>query len=63
MQHPLFEMDGEGHLKDIIRPVLKEAEDYKEYIFSTQNLFHLFAPTSGLVFKRDILSQFHYTKE
>ncbi|KIL49931.1 glycosyltransferase [Jeotgalibacillus soli] len=57
LQHPLIEMNGVGQLADRIIPVFKKVDDYKEYIFSSQNLFHLFVPTSGLVFKREILGE------
>lgn len=57
IQHPMYEMDGDGHVKDVVRPVLKRVDDYKNYIQSTNSLFHLFVPTSGLAFKRSLLNE------
>lgn len=57
VQHPMYEIDGEGQLKNTVRPVLKQVSDYKNYISSTNSLFHLFVPTSGLAFRRSLLKK------
>lgn len=63
VQNRLIEMNSEGILSNITRPVLKKVNDYKEYIFSSNDLFHLFVPTSGLSLKRDIVKEIFPLKE
>lgn len=63
VQNRLIEMNREGTISNITRPVLKMVNDYKEYIFSSNDLFHLFVPTSGLSFKREILEKIFPLKE
>ncbi|WP_418301553.1 glycosyltransferase [Lysinibacillus fusiformis] len=55
IQHPLEEVDVNGISKGNIVPVLKNIQDYKNYIYQTESLFHLFSTTSALVFKRSFL--------
>jgi len=57
VQNRLIEMNKEGILSNITRPVLKMVNNYKEYIFSSNDLFHLFVPTSGLSLKREIFEE------
>ncbi|MED4954412.1 glycosyltransferase [Paenibacillus macerans] len=52
VQHALEEVDAQGQSTNAIIPVFKDVQNYKEYIYSTESLFHLFSMTSGLAFKR-----------
>lgn len=63
VQHPMSEMDGEGQVLDVVRPVIKQVTNYINYIASTSSLFHLFVPTSGLVFRRSLLEKLLPLKE
>ncbi len=56
VQHPFEEVDESGIATGVIRPMLKRAE-LPEYIFKSNNLFHLFTQTSGLSFSRDYLTK------
>ncbi|MGE7999163.1 glycosyltransferase [Lysinibacillus sp. NPDC093190] len=56
IQHPLEEVNQYGKTSGNVVPVLKKIHDYKDYIFSTTSLFHLFASTSGLAFRRKFLN-------
>lgn len=55
IQHPLEEVNKDGISKGNIVPVLKKVQNYKQYIYQTESLFHLFSTTSALVFKRTFL--------
>lgn len=63
VQNKLIEMNREGKISNILRPVLKKVIDYKEYILSSNDLFHLFVPTSGLSLKREIMKEVLPLKE
>lgn len=63
VQHQMREIDANGMIKDNILPVIKKLKDIKEHIFTTHSLFHLFAPTSALAFRREILSKILPLKE
>ncbi|MDD1503981.1 glycosyltransferase [Lysinibacillus sp. CNPSo 3705] len=55
IQHPLEEVDVNRIANGNIVPVLKKVQDYKQYIYQTESLFHLFSMTSALIFKRTFL--------
>lgn len=57
VQNLMLEMDSDGNLKNQIRPIIKDVKDIKSYIFSDNNFFHLFVPTSGLSFRRSFLEK------
>lgn len=57
VQNLMLEMDTEGNLSKIVRPVIKKVDNIKSYIFEKQNFFHLFVPTSGLSFRRSFLEK------
>jgi len=52
VQHSLEEVDKAGQSLHSIVPVLKEVTNYKNYLYETESLFHLFSTTSALAFKR-----------
>ncbi|MGZ7445998.1 glycosyltransferase [Paenibacillus sp. TH7-28] len=63
VQNLMLEVNSCGGHTNIIRPILKEVGDIKNYIFETRNFFHLFVPTSGLSFRRSFLERVLPLKE
>lgn len=57
VQNLMLEIDREGELSQVIRPIIKEVDNIKSYIFEKQNFYHLFVPTSGLSFRRSFLEK------
>lgn len=57
VQHALEEVDANGQSTHAVIPVFKDVKDYKEYIYSSESLFHLFSMTSGLAFKRNFFER------
>lgn len=57
VQNLMLEMDSQGSLSKTVRPIIKEVDDIKSYIFEKQNFFHLFVPTSGLTFRRAFIEK------
>jgi len=63
VQHVMLEINEENKRLENIRPVLKDVEDIRSYIYSNHSLFHLFVATSGLSFKRALLHKILPLKE
>ncbi|MEK5040745.1 glycosyltransferase [Sporosarcina sp. FSL K6-3457] len=63
VQNLLNEINGQDEIMNKIRPVIKQVEDIKSYIFKESNFFHLFVATSGLSFKRGFLEKVLPLKE
>lgn len=57
VQHSLEEIDKSSQLLHSVIPVLKDVSNYKEYIYSTESLFHLFSMTSALAFRRSFIQE------
>lgn len=57
IQHALEEVNAQGLSTNAIIPVFKNVQNYKEYIYSSESLFHLFSMTSGLAFRRSFLDR------
>lgn len=57
IQHLLEEVDEDNNLLHKVVPVLKKVKNYKEYIFETESIYHLFSMTSALAFRRRFLEK------
>ncbi|WP_025116751.1 glycosyltransferase [Lysinibacillus fusiformis] len=57
IQHPLEEVDKDSNLLHTVVPVLKKVQNYKEYIYETESIYHLFSMTSALAFRRGYLKK------
>ncbi|MFJ8102454.1 glycosyltransferase [Lysinibacillus sp. NPDC096212] len=57
IQHSLEEIDESGKSLHTTVPVLKKVRNFKEHIYETESLFHLFSMTSGLAFRRSFLEK------
>lgn len=57
VQHSLEEVNKDGRSLNSIVPVLKEVNNYKDYIYGTESLFHLFSTTSAIAFKRSFFER------
>ncbi|WKT77738.1 glycosyltransferase [Lysinibacillus fusiformis] len=57
IQHPLEEVDKDSNLLHTVVPVLKKVQNYKEYIYETESIYHLFSMTSALAFRREYLKK------
>lgn len=56
VQHVLEEINGNGDLIERVRPLLKSVKDYKAFVYESGSILNLFAPTSALAFRRDLLA-------
>ncbi|MDF1507840.1 glycosyltransferase [Robertmurraya sp. DFI.2.37] len=63
VQHLLSEIDNKGNSRNIIRPVLKKIDNYREHLIEKKDFFHLFSSTSALSFRRDFLGKVLPIKE
>ncbi|MCR8660522.1 glycosyltransferase [Paenibacillus endoradicis] len=63
IQHSLEEVNKYSESLHSIVPVLKDVTNYKEYIYTTESLFHLFSTTSALAFRRSFLQRVLPLKE
>lgn len=57
IQHALEEVNSQGQSTNAIIPVFKNVQNYKEYIYSSESLFHLFSMTSGLAFRKSFFDR------
>lgn len=57
IQHRLEEVDKESNPLNTCVPVLKKIQNYKEYIYETESIYHLFSMTSALTFRRSFLEK------